>query len=45
MMLVIALTTWTTSRANLPDIEGTRDITDDKKMKENRCFSTDLICC
>lgn len=31
MMLVIALTTWTTSRANLPDIEGTRDITDDKK--------------
>ncbi len=31
MMLVIALTTWTTSRANLPDIEGTRDVTDDKK--------------
>ena len=31
MMLVIALTTWTTSRANLPDIEGTRDATDDKE--------------
>lgn len=31
MMLVIALTTWTTSRANLPDIEGTRDVTDDKE--------------
>lgn len=25
MMLVIALTTWSTSKANLPDIEGTRE--------------------
>ena len=25
MMLIIALTTWSTSRANLPDIEGTRE--------------------
>lgn len=34
MMLVIALTTWTTSRANLPDIEGTRDASNEEKSEE-----------
>lgn len=27
MMLIIAFTTWSTSKANLPDIEGTREET------------------
>ena len=33
MMLVIAFTTWTTSKANLPDIEGTRENTSDKPRR------------
>lgn len=31
MMLVIALTTWSTSKANLPDIEGTREVESGEK--------------
>lgn len=34
MMLVIALTTFTTSKANLPDIAGTRDATNDEKSED-----------
>lgn len=34
MMLVIALTTFTTSKANLPDIAGTRDATNDETSEE-----------
>lgn len=34
MMLVIALTTFTTSKANLPDIAGTRDATNEEKPEE-----------
>ena len=33
MVLVIAFTTWTTSKANLPDIEGTRENTSDKPRR------------
>ena len=33
MMLVIAFTTWTTSKANLPDIEGTRENASDKPRR------------
>ena len=31
MMLIIALTTWMTSRASLPDIAGTRDVSDSEE--------------
>lgn len=34
MMLVIALTTFTTSKANLPDIAGTRDATNDETSED-----------
>lgn len=34
MMLVIALTTFTTSKANLPDIAGTRDASNEEKFEE-----------
>lgn len=34
MMLVIALTTFTTSKANLPDIAGTRDASNEEKSEE-----------
>ena len=34
MMLVIALTTFTTSKANLPDIAGTRDTSNEEKSEE-----------
>lgn len=34
MMLVIALTTFTTSKANLPDIVGTRDASNEEKSEE-----------
>lgn len=34
MMLVIALTTFTTSKANLPDIAGTRDASNEEKPEE-----------
>ena len=33
MVLVIAFTTWTTSKANLPDIEGTRENASDKPRR------------
>lgn len=33
MMLVIAFTTWTTSKASLPDIEGTRENASDKPRR------------
>lgn len=34
MMLVIALTTFTTSKANLPDIAGTRDASNEEKSEK-----------
>lgn len=34
MMLVIALTTFTTSKANLPDIAGTRDASNEEKSED-----------
>ena len=36
MMLVIAFTTWSTSRAKLPDIEGTRDSATSAEAKPKR---------
>ena len=41
MMLVIALTTFTTSKANLPDIAGTRDATNDEKSEDQSGTSKD----
>lgn len=36
MMLIIAFTTWSTSKANLPDIEGTREETQMWNLKERQ---------
>ena len=41
MMLVIALTTFTTSKANLPDIAATRDATNDETSEDQSGTSKD----
>lgn len=41
MMLVIALTTFTTSKANLPDIAGTRDASNEEKSEDQSGTSKD----
>ena len=41
MMLIIAFTTWSTSKANLPDIEGTREESQEAESEGNTTAEAD----